>query len=113
MLPIFPEEMRITGQKSEVRRRSRHGCLYRGKPQRPAAATELVDSIRSETRRVRARRVVTRHCHRGTYSARPCEYWRHFLDTCCAEDHIYHPRSIARDATDPTARCCAAGNDNW
>src|SRR6266487_2267563 len=82
------------------------------KLQRAAAATELVDSIRSETRRFRARRLVTRRCRRGTYSARHCECWRRFLDTCCAEDRIYHPRSIARGATDPTGRCCAAGNDN-
>src|SRR6266487_1394506 len=82
------------------------------KLQRAAAATELVDSIRSETRRFRARRLVTRRCRRGKYSVRRCECWQRFGDTCCAEDRIYHPRSIARGATDPTGRCCAAGNDN-
>src|SRR5207248_8516038 len=73
---------------------------------------ELLDSIRSETRRVPARRVVRRHYHREKYSARPCEYWRHFLEKQSAEDRICHLHSIARDAIDPTGRCCAAGNDN-
>src|SRR5207249_1327308 len=72
----------------------------------------LVDSTLSETRRALARRVVTRRYHREKCSARPCEYWRHFLEKQSAEDRIYHPRCIARGAIDPTARCCAAGNDN-
>jgi hypothetical protein len=42
--------------------------------------SELLDSILSETRHVPARRVVRRHDHREKYSARPCEYLRHFLE---------------------------------
>src|SRR6266542_4663302 len=68
--------------------------------------------IRSETRRVLARRVVTRRYRREKYCARPCECWRHFLEKQSVEDRIYHLRCIARDAIDPTGRCCAVGNDN-
>src|SRR6266576_4271166 len=86
-----------------IRKSSRPGGSYQ---------RELLDSIRSETRRVLARRVAGQRCHREKYCARPCEYWQHFLEKQSVEDHLYHLHSIATDAIDPTARCCAAGNDN-